>query len=385
MYIKFFFILLLYPCCVFADNFVWNKFSYPLEEYSAPKAVAIADVIVLSQRSSGGWGKIIVPAEFVSQDVLIRDSLDASMYDHVDYKSYSHRSTTIDNDATHSHVRYLLRAAKATNNNIYVESALRGVEYLLSAQYPSGGWPQNYPNLSSYGGHVSFNDGAMVGVMNALQEVASGEYGFIDSSLRRDAAQAFWRGVDYILKSQIVVGGVKTAWCAQHDPTTYAPLGGRTYELPSISGAESVGIVRLLMGIPEPTLPIKEAIVAAVSWFEKNKINGFDYIKVYDSRYNEPVVLEYKEDPQAATKRTRSFPGRGYDNVLVPSLGAKPLWARFYDLESQRPFFVGWDGVKKYDVSEIDIERRTGYMWYGRWPESLLNHRWPKWRLQHFK
>ena len=42
----------------------------------------------------------------------------------------------------------------------------------------------------------------------------------------------------------------------------------------------------------------------------------------------------------------------------------EPLWARFYELETNRPFFCDRDGIKKYDISEIGYERRNGYSWY---------------------
>ena len=41
-----------------------------------------------------------------------------------------------------------------------------------------------------------------------------------------------------------------------------------------------------------------------------------------------------------------------------------PLWARFYDLNTNKPIFVGSDGVPKSNFSEIELERRTGYLWY---------------------
>ncbi|KAF5033037.1 Pectic acid lyase [anaerobic digester metagenome] len=384
-FISYFIIFIVIPSLAVANNMTWSNFSYEKDFYSSQEAIIIADRIVQTQRCSGGWGKIISPDKHVSLAVLIRDQFDANLYDQRNFYKFSHRSSTIDNNATHSHIRFLLRSAKVTRNKKYSLAALLGIKYLLSAQYPTGGWPQNFPNTSSYGGYVTFNDGAMVGVMIALREASSGEYDFIDASVRHDADQAFWRGIDFILKSQIIVDGEKTAWCAQHDPVNYAPVGGRTYELPSISGSESVGIVKLLMGISDPTLQVKDSIKSAVAWFEKTKIIGFDYLKIYDSKFNQSIILEYKEDPQSNSKKVRSFQGRGYDNILVPSKSAKPLWARFYDLENQRPFFVGWDGLKKYDVSKIDIERRTGYKWYGRWPESLLQSDWPKWKIKYFE
>lgn len=363
-----------------ADSFTWNKFRYPITRYSQQDALDIADRILTTQKASGGWGKMLSPDKALSTVDLAKDKVYELSFDRPDATSYSHKGSTLDNWATHSQIRYLLRVAKATNEEKYKLAALRGINYLLAAQTTTGGWPQNFPNTSSYGGQVTFNDDAMVLAMTALKEASSGDYDFIDSVTRNKIELAFLRGVDFILQAQIVINGVKTAWCAQHDRNDFSPVGGRSYELPSISGAESVGIIRLLMSIEQPNEAVKRAIVAAVEWLERVKLTGVELVKVNAKQYETSITLNIKEDPAATSSAKRVFPGRGYDNKLMPKPNAKPIWARFYDLETQQPFFVGWDGVKRSSIDEIDIERRTGYMWYGYWPENLLNYEWPKWK-----
>ncbi|MEX2401205.1 MAG: pectate lyase [Rhodothermales bacterium] len=44
------------------------------------------------------------------------------------------------------------------------------------------------------------------------------------------------------------------------------------------------------------------------------------------------------------------------------------------------PIFSGRDGVIKYELSEIERERRIGYRWYGTWPRELLEQEYPQWR-----
>ena len=39
---------------------------------------------------------------------------------------------------------------------------------------------------------------------------------------------AFRRGMDCILKCQVVIDGSPTVWCAQHDEITLAPAMGRS-------------------------------------------------------------------------------------------------------------------------------------------------------------
>ena len=58
---------------------------------------------------------------------------------------------------------------------------------------------------------------------------------------------------------------------------------------------------------------------------------------------------------------------------------AQPLWARFYEIETNRPIFSGRDGVIKYDVAEIEAERRNGYAWYVTSGERVRDA-WSKWR-----
>lgn len=60
------------------------------------------------------------------------------------------------------------------------------------------------------------------------------------------------------------------------------------------------------------------------------------------------------------------------DGQMIADATAPPLWARFYDLETGRPFVCGRDGVKKPLLSDTGKERRNGYAWNGTWGDPLL-------------
>jgi PelA/Pel-15E family pectate lyase len=47
-----------------------------------------------------------------------------------------------------------------------------------------------------------------------------------------------------------------------------------------------------------------------------------------------------------------------------------------------KPIFIGRDGVIKYDVEQIEAERRNGYAWYVDGPRELLAEDLPKWRAK---
>ena len=58
------------------------------------------------------------------------------------------------------------------------------------------------------------------------------------------------------------------------------------------------------------------------------------------------------------------------------------LWARFYELETNRPIFIGRDKVIRDDFNEIERERRTGYNYLSDWPATLLAKDYPRWRAK---
>jgi PelA/Pel-15E family pectate lyase len=268
---------------------------------------------------------------------------------------------TFDNRATTEELRFLARVVEATGGANCVGAFARGLKAILVAQYPTGGWPQYYPPpKNQYHRHITFNDDSMVRLMNLLREVAAdGRYDFVQVSERLAAQRAFDRGVDCILKSQIKVNGKLTAWCAQHDEVDLSPRPARSYELASLSGSESVGLVRLLMSLEKPSAEVVRSVEAAVAWFESAKLAGIKVVEVED-----------KNSP------------KGKDKTVVQDASAKPMWARFYELETNRPIFSSRDSVKKYSLAEIEYERRNGYAWLGYWPETLLAKDYPAWKAK---
>ncbi len=333
----------------------WRKVSQqPAAWFATDEARAVADNVLLYQYPSGGWPKNIDMAK----------PLNAA--EKADLAERLHDDATIDNGATHMQIRFLSRMAGLAGEERYRAAALHGLDYLLEAQYPNGGWPQFFPLRKGYYTHITFNDDAMIKVLEVLRDTAAAreEFAWVDEPRRARAADAVRRGVDCILRCQIVIDGVKTAWCAQHDEVTLAPAQARKYEHPSLTGFESVGIVRFLMSLDQPTPEIVQAIDAAVAWLERAKITG--------------IRIDHPPAPELA---------HGHDRVVVADPTAPPIWARFYELRSTKepaqPIFSGRDGVIRYNLSEIEAERRGGYRWYIDEPLRLLQKDYPRWRAKH--
>ena len=66
--------------------------------------------------------------------------------------------------------------------------------------------------------------------------------------------------------------------------------------------------------------------------------------------------------------------------MVVPDPAAPPLLARFYDINTNTPLFVGRDGKVKQHLSELAQERRTGYNWYAEFPEDLVGRKFLRWK-----
>lgn len=340
------------PNWLFGGSWMPDTTTFKLSAANQESAVdAVAENMLVYQRAIGGWPKAVndikvdykktlTPAE---RKLIIADSLK--------------NDPTIDNGATTKEIRHLVAAYKKTKNEKYLNAAEKGISYLLKAQYATGGWPQYYPDFSSYRSQITFNDDAIVNVLNIMQDIVEGAKNFevVDPALIPKAKLAVELGVGCIVRTQIKVNGVLTGWCAQYNKNTLQPEMARKFELVSISGQESVGILKFLMRQKNPSQEIIAAIKAGIEWFESVKIKGFKYVDV--DAPNEP---------------------KGKDRIIVPDIYST-IWARFYEIETNRPFFSGRDSDKKYDLRQIDVERRTGYGWYGTWPATLLLVDYPKW------
>jgi PelA/Pel-15E family pectate lyase len=265
---------------------------------------------------------------------------------------------TFDNSATTDELRFLAHAYRATKNEQHLQAFQRGLDYILSAQYKNGGWPQSFPPGKGYPRFITFNDDAMVRVLLFVRSVARDDlYDFLPAERRAACQTAFDRAIPCILKCQIRIDGKPTVWCAQHDEVDFRPQHARTYELPSFSGQESVGIVRLLMSLDQPSPEVTASVEGAIAWFEKSKLTG--------------IRQKYERDPLGR---------RGWNKIVVADTEAKPLWARFYDLEECRPMYVDRDGIPKRDIAEIGYERRNGYSWLTERPRVLLEVEYPAWK-----
>jgi PelA/Pel-15E family pectate lyase len=310
--------------------------------YASAEARSIAGYIVAWQRPSGGWTK---------GGVYTRAPQAAD--DHHDGWS----AGTFDNDSTIYELRFLALVIHAGANEpaaaAWRDSFARGLAYIFAAQYPNGGFPQIYPLAGGYHDAITYNDDAMVHILELLRDAAGRkkEYAFVPADLAAEAAARLARGIQCVLATQLRDATSRpTVWGQQHDALTLLPCAARNFEPVSECSSESAGLVQFLMSVPQPSPEIIAAVDGAMAWFPAHALHG--------------VVW----DREATT-------GRG----LVERAGAPDLWARYYEIGTGRPVFGERDRSVHYAVTELTTERRKGYGWYNN-RAATLPAAYAKWK-----
>ena len=348
-----------------ADSF--HDHSMPLDRpaawYGSDEARHIADNIVSFQTPAGGWGK--------NQDFTKSPRLKGQMWVVFEPSARTHPQDypnpaavhwhfvgTIDNDATNTQLHFLAKAIAAAGTAdaaAWKASFLKGIDYLLAAELPCGGWPQIWPLEGGYSDALTYNDDAFANTVTLLNEVAAdgdGLYGFVPAEAKAKAAAAVMRARAVVLASQVVVNGKRTIWGQQHEPVTLKPVAARNFEPAMLSATESTDLLVFLMKLPDPSAEEVAAIHAAAAWLKAAAIPGIAWEKDGDSR------------------------------KLVAKPGAPPMWARFYDPATMKPVFGDRDKTIHDDVNDLSAERRGGYSWYNTGPAKALKL-YDKWAKEH--
>lgn len=326
-----------------------NTLSQEDSWYGSQKSIEIADNVLLFQKENGGWPKNnrVFDKKFTNEEKQNQIALKNDI-----------KEATIDNGATYIEMVFLARMYQATKNPVYKDAFCKGLNFIFSLQYDNGGFKQ-FSRDKGYYTHITFNDNATNNILQLLRALnMNHKYftGIADKSLIEKSVKAFDKGIECILNTQYIQNGKKTVWCAQHDEKTLLPAKARAYELPSLSGSESVGLTMLLMDLPNPDNRVKEAVNGAMEWFDKNRIK--------DKRLESFINADGKRDRR-----------------MINSTQGEDLWGRFCDLQTNKAFVSDRDGIVKYDISEIGYERRNGYSWYTSDPNKLFKL-YEKWKTE---
>jgi len=210
-------------------------------------------------------------------------------------------TSTLDDDNTQSALRLLMDVHAASPEARLKEAIDYGLAALLKAQYPNGAFPQRFPPPNDYGAYYTFNDNVMGDVVDTLllSWKYYGEPRFLE---------AVRKAGDFIILSQRPEP--QPIWAQQYD-LEMRPAWARKFEPASVCAGESVGVMRCLIRI----------------WLETG-----------EERYLKPI-------PPALAwyRRSQIAPNR---------------WARFYELETNRPLYF----TTKYELVYTDYDLPTHYV-----------------------
>ena len=213
---------------------------------------------------------------------------------------------TLDDRITQGALSFLLDLDDLLDEDWLTQTVDLGLRYMLESQYPNGGWPQWYPLRGGYHDHYTFNDNTINDCIAVLLE-AHGRYD------RPELLAAARRGGDFIILSQ---GQPPQAGWAQQYGQDLKPAWARKYEPPAICSAVTARNIRTLTDL---------------------------YRYTDDERYLDPIpdAIAWLDSSEIASK----------------------LWARFYEIGSNRPIYGDRDGLIHYDYDELSEERKKGYAW----------------------
>jgi len=314
--------------------------------YETDEARKLADTVLSFQTPTGAWSK--------SVDYKAGPRTPGTHWTTQDADGW-HYCGTLDNRSTTEQIEFLARGFLATKRTDCRDAASRGLQWLLDAQFPNGGWPQVYPLEPGYHEAITLNDDAIVHAMEVVRSASIGEtpFAFLEETMRKKAALAYEQAVACMLACQVEIAGQKSVWCAQHDPLSLAPVAARLKEPPSLSGAESAELLKFLMRKGPTDTQVLAAIESGVAWLEQHKITDMRKTKTESGK------TDYVKDASAT----------------------EVLWARFYDLENGLPIFSGAQDGKIYSTYHEMVEHnKVSYDYYTTKPRDIVSKELVKWK-----
>ena len=272
-------------------------------------ARAAARVLLRGQYHSGGW----------QGSVDLSPALRAKQAYRVDGEPgrKARNYSSLDDDKTQSALRMLMRYDRATGfkDAAVHEAVMYGLDALLAAQAPNGGWAQvytgpydgdtpaglraSYPEgeptrVKEYWHHFTLNDGNISRAIDTLllAHEIHGDARYRDAALRAG---------DFLRLAQMP--DPQPGWAQQYD-ARMRPAWARKFEPAAISGSESQAAMATLMDLFERSGERRflEPIPKALAYYRASLLPDGRLARFYELRGNRPLYMTrdykvtYKDD-----------------------------------------------------------------------------------------
>jgi len=213
---------------------------------------------------------------------------------------------TLDDDISQGAMTFLIELDSELDEKWLTGSIELALRFMQDSQFENGAWPQWYPLIGGYHDYYTYNDNTINDCI-AMMVKAHRVYG-------RDAYIGSARlGGDFIVMSQLPPP--QTGWAQQYSHDM-KPAWARAFEPPAVCSAVTARNIRTLVDLYLYTKDKKylEPIPAAITWLENSKLDD-------------------------------------------------DLWARMYEVGTNKPIYGDRDKKIHYTLEEISEERRNGYSW----------------------
>jgi len=308
-----------------------NAYEATADKFYLDAATEAAEALIYGQLQSGGWANAI---DFDPNGNRVAQYRNGNG----DGKNYS----SLDDGITQSTLQFLMRADEVhTFKHEQIHEAVEvGLNALLEAQFPNGGFPQvwkapvdqNLPVLSGsypeydwrtegrikeYWDLYTLNDN----VPGYLVETLSTAYDVYDNPLY---LQRLRRLGDFLLLAQMP--DPQPAWSQQYN-YSMNPVWARKFEPPAIASDESQEAIDTLMDIYEKTGDAKylEPIPKAIEYLRQSQLPDGQLARFYELQTNKPLYM--KRDGKAYNLT--------YDDSDLPSHYAFKIGSRIDELQQR--------------------------------------------------
>lgn len=214
-----------------------------------------------------------------------------------------HRST-LDDNKTQSALLFLLEYVDSIDDSPPVKKALDfGLDSLLAAQDPSGGWPQkfdgparekgeivsaaipkNWPRVwpdQSYSSYLTLNDGNLYHIAQLLLRAheTRGEERYHEAAIRLG---------DFLLHAQLPEP--QRGWAQQYN-LQMEPVWARKFEPPALASTETYSALETLyeLWVGTGEARFRAAIPEALDWLKTSRLKDGSWARFYELGTNRPL------------------------------------------------------------------------------------------------